>query len=318
MAGFQLEYGSTRHAPEPWGTNLQKALQTAQKVADRFGVKTIDSEQLEIFKADKTRTLYIIDLRTPDEYRAGHRPDSTYGWGVQLVQGMDKYAATNNARVVLIDNYMVRALMTASWMVQADWHETYVLANALEGVGLVSGDYKPVFPGIGEIKLPRIDVAELNTLLQRKKVTVIDVADSLSYKRGHIPGAWFAIRSRLEESLMVFPQSSSFVVTGDDSALVAFSARDLAKISGRPVSILEGGNAAWRKAKLPLTPGFENLATKTDDIFRQPFLWGQFEPMSPEFKQAANAYFNWELQLPEQLERARESNFKPLKTATGE
>jgi rhodanese-related sulfurtransferase len=318
MAGFQLEYGSTRHAPEPWGTNLQKALQTAQKVADRFGVKTIDSEQLEIFKADKTRTLYIIDLRTPDEYRAGHRPDSTYGWGVQLVQGMDKYAATNNARVVLIDNYMVRALMTASWMVQADWHETYVLANALEGVGLVSGDYKPVFPGIGEIKLPRIDAAELNTLLQRKKVTVIDVADSLSYKRGHIPGAWFAIRSRLEESLTVFPQSPSFVVTGDDSALVAFSARDLAKISGRPVSILEGGNAAWRKAKLPLTPGFENLATKTDDIFRQPFLWGQFEPMSPEFKQAANAYFNWELQLPEQLERARESNFKPLKTATGE
>ena len=38
MAGFPLEYGSTRHAPEPWGTNLQKALETAQRVADRFGV----------------------------------------------------------------------------------------------------------------------------------------------------------------------------------------------------------------------------------------------------------------------------------------
>ena len=100
---------------------------------------------------------------------------------------------------------MVRALMTASWMVQADWPETYVLANPFEGASLVSGDYKPVVPGIDQIKLPRIDTAELNTLLQTKKVTVIDVADSLSYKRGHIPGAWFAIRSRLEESLMVFP-----------------------------------------------------------------------------------------------------------------
>ena len=318
MAGFQLEHGSTRHAPEPWGTNLQKALQTAQKVADRFGVKTIDSKQLEVFKADKDRSLYIIDLRTPDEYRAGHRPDSTYGWGVQLVQGMDKYAATSNARVVLIDNYMVRALMTASWMVQADWPETYVLANPFEGASLVSGDYKPVVPGLDQIKLPRIGSAELNASLQTKKVTVIDVADSLSYKRGHIPGAWFAIRSRLEESLGAFPQSSSLVVTGDDSALVALSARDLAKFSGKPVSILEGGNAAWRKANLPLTPGFENLATKTDDIFRQPFLWGQFEPMSPEFKQAANAYFDWELQLPAQLERAKESNFKRLKPASGE
>jgi rhodanese-related sulfurtransferase len=316
MAGFQLEHGSTRHAPEPWGTNLQKALQTAQKVADRFGVKTIDSKQLEVFKADKDRSLYIIDLRTPDEYRAGHRPDSTYGWGVQLVQGMDKYAATSNARVVLIDNYMVRALMTASWMVQADWPETYVLANPLEGVSLVSGDYKPVVPGVDQIKLPRIGATELNALLPAKKVTVIDVADSLSYKRGHIPGAWFAIRSRLEESLNAYPQWSSFVVTGDDAALIALAARDLAKISGKPVSILEGGNAAWRKADLPLTSGFENLATKTDDIFRQPFLWGQFEPMSPEFKQAANAYFDWELQLPKQLERAKESNFKRLNTAT--
>ena len=313
MAGFDLEHGSTRHAPEPWGANLQKALETAQKVADRFGVKTIDAKQLDAFKADKDRSLYIIDLRTPDEYRAGHRPDSSYGWGVQLVQGMDKYAATSNARIVLVDNYMVRALMTASWMVQADWPETYVLANPFADVNLVSGDYKRVVPGLEQIKLPRIEPTELNALLRTKSVTVIDVADSLSYRRGHIPGAWFAIRSRLQESLRVLPSSSGFVVTGDDAALVALSARDLAEISGKPVSILAGGNAAWRKANLPLAPGFEKLASRTDDIFRQPFLWGQYEPMSAEFKQAANAYFAWELQLPEQLERAKESNFKPFK-----
>jgi rhodanese-related sulfurtransferase len=310
MAGFPLEYGSTRHAPEPWGTNLQKALRTAQNVADRVGVKTIDAKQLEAFKADRDRSLYIIDLRTPDEYRAGHRPDSTYGWGVQLVQGMDKYAATRNARVVLIDNYMVRALMTASWMVQADWPETYVLAGPFEGVSLDTGDYKPLVPGSEKIRLPRIDAAELNAQLQAKKATLIDVADSLSYKKGHIPGAWFAIRSRLDEALRTIPQSSSFVVTGDNPALVALTGRDLAETSGKPVSILAGGNAAWRKANLPITTGFEKLATKTDDIFLQPFLWGQFEPMSPEFKQAANAYFEWELQLPGRLERAQETNFK--------
>jgi rhodanese-related sulfurtransferase len=273
-------------------------------------VKTIDAKQLEAFKADGDRSLYIIDLRTPDEYRAGHRHDSTYGWGVQLVQGMDKYAATRNARVVLIDNYMVRALMTASWMVQADWPKTYVLADPFEGVSLDTGDYKPLVPGSEQIKLPRIEAAELNAQLQAKKTTLIDVADSLSYKKGHIPGAWFAIRSRLDEALRTIPESSGFVVTGDNPTLVALTGRDLTEISGKPVSILEGGNAAWRKANLPVTPGFENLATKTDDIFLQPFLWGQFEPMSPEFKRAANAYFEWELQLPGRLERAKETNFK--------
>lgn len=310
MAGFPLEHGSTRHAPEPWGTNLQQAFQTAQKVADRSGVKTIDAEQLESFKADSERSLYIIDLRTPEEYRAGHRPDSTYGWGVQLVQGMDKYAATRNARIVLIDNYMVRALMTASWLVQADWPETYVLADPFKGVSLASGDYEPRLPVGKQIELPYIGAAELNEQLQAKKTTLIDVADSLSYRNGHIPGAWFAIRSRLDNELRTIPQSSNFVVTGDSPSLVALTGRDLARISGKRVSILVGGNAAWRTAKLPLAQGFEKLATKTDDIYLQPYQAGQFDPKSLEFKQAANAYFDWELQLPESLERAKETNFK--------
>jgi rhodanese-related sulfurtransferase len=311
MAGFDLEHNSTRHASEPWGPNLQKSLETAQKVANRFGVKTISTRELEAFKADKDRTLYIIDLRTPDEYRSGHRSDSTYGWGVQLVQGMDKYAATKNARVVLVDNYMVRALMTASWMVQSDWHDTFVLENPF-GEGVVTGDYKRTVPGLEQIKLPRVEPAEVQSSLQANKTAVIDVADSLAYKKEHIPGAWFAIRSRLDEVLHTIPPSPSFVVTGDDPALVALTARDLASLSGKPVSILEGGNAAWRKANLPVAPGFEKLTTKTEDIFLQPFLWGQFEPMSPEFKQAAKAYFDWELQLPAQLERAKETSFETL------
>jgi rhodanese-related sulfurtransferase len=310
LAGLPLEHGSTRHAPEPWGTNLQEALQASQKVADRFGVKTIDAKQLEVFKADPKRSTYVIDLRTPEEYRAGHRPDSSYGWGVQLVQGMDKYAATRNARIVLIDNYQVRALMTASWLVQADWPETYVLADPFKDVSLASGDYKPVLPPGGQTKLPSVEVAELKAQLQAKKTTLIDVADSLSYKKGHIPGAWFAIRSRLDDELRTIPASSSFVVTGDDPEMTALTGRDLARISGKPVSLLAGGNAAWIKAKLPLVQGFEKLSTKTDDIYLQPYQAGQFNPKSPEFKQAADAYFDWELQLPDSLERAKETNFK--------
>ena len=54
-------------------------------------MKTIDAKQLEAFKADGDRSLYIIDLRTPDEYRAGHRHDSTYGWGVTADLAGDAY-----------------------------------------------------------------------------------------------------------------------------------------------------------------------------------------------------------------------------------
>ena len=309
-SGFELEHGSVRHAPEPSEQHLQEALDAAQKVANRYGVKTIDAQKLEEFKVDKDRTVYIIDLRTPEEYRIGHRPDSSYGWGVQLVQGMDKYAATRHARVVLVDNYMVRALMTASWLVQADWRETYVLADPFAGVKLATGDYKPAVLGLSKEAPSAVDVAQLLEILKTNRATVIDVADSSSYIKGHISGAWFVIRARLSESPKMMPPSATFVVTGDNSALVAFTAQDLASLTGKPVKILAGGNAAWRKAGLPLKSGMEKAGTWVDDIFVQPFLWGQIDPTSAEFRKAADEYFAWELQLPEQLERAKETDFR--------
>ncbi len=309
MAGFELEHGSRRHAPEPWGKNLEQALETAQTVADRIQAKTIDSKTLDAFKAESdTRTLYIIDVRTPDEFRAGHRPDSEYGWGVQIVQGIDRYAATRNARIVLVDNQMVRALMTASWLVQAGWPETFVLADPFSGVQLETGAKPPKVPGLDKIKLPTISTDQLNELIKQNKVTVVDFADSLGYKKGHIPGAWFAIRSRLAEVVKKLPESSPFVVTGDDPDLITLAAADLAHVSGKPVRILAGGNAAWQKANLQVSKGVENLASEPEDIFRMPFLWGHFEDKK-EFEEAANDYLNWELQLPAQLERAAELHF---------
>jgi len=309
MAGFELEHGSTRHAPEPWGKNLEQALERAQKVADRFQVKTIDSKTLDAFKAESdTRTLYIIDVRTPDEFKAGHRPDSEYGWGVQIVQGIDRYAATRNARIVLVDNQMVRALMTASWLVQAGCPETFVLGDPFSGVLLETGTRPLKLPGLEKMELTRVDAAELNELIKQNKVTVVDFADSLSYKTSHIPGAWFAIRSGLGEVVKKLPDASPFVVTGDDPNLVTLAAADLTSLSGKPVRILAGGNAAWRKANLPLSKGLEKLASEPEDIFRMPFLWGHFENKK-EFEEAANDYLNWELQLPAQLERAAELHF---------
>jgi rhodanese-related sulfurtransferase len=209
---------------------------------------------------------------------------------------------------VLVDNFMARAYMTASWLVQAGWPETYVLADPFAGVTLAAGERPLVVPGLNRIRLPRVKPAEAEKLI-RKKAGVIDFADSLSYKKGHIPGAWHAIRSRLAQCLEKTPASAGYVVTGDDAALTALSARDLAKLTGKPVVILEGGNEAWRAAGLPLAQGFENLSTEPDDVFRMPFLWGHYEEKA-EFEEAALAYIDWELQLPAQIERAAELKFK--------
>ncbi|MGD1097890.1 MAG: rhodanese-like domain-containing protein [Bryobacteraceae bacterium] len=213
----------------------------------------------------------------------------------QLVQGMDKYAATKRARVVLVDNHLVRALMTASWLVQADWPDTYVLADPFAGVELATGDYKPTVLKGSQNVPASVSPAELSELLKSNRATLVDVSASSSYSKAHVPGAWFVIRARLAESIKMMGPSERFVVTGENASLAAFTAHDLATLTGKPVSVLAGGNAAWRKAGLPVKSGMEKPGSVVDDIFAQP---------------APDAYFSWELQLPEQLDRAKETDFK--------
>lgn len=74
----------------------------------------------------------------------------------------------------------------------------------------------------------------MDRYLKMNSATVVDVATSSSYIRGHVPGAWFVIRARLAETLKRMPPSASFVVTRDDTALAAFTAHDLANLTGKP------------------------------------------------------------------------------------
>lgn len=50
--------------------------------------------------------------------------------GEQLVQATDQYVGARNATIVLHDNDGVRATMTAHWLLQMGWKETYVLDHA--------------------------------------------------------------------------------------------------------------------------------------------------------------------------------------------
>jgi rhodanese-related sulfurtransferase len=166
LAGFALEHCSTRHAPEPWGKNLETAVQRASAVAERFGVTMIDETTLATYKAERERrSLYVIDVRTPDEFRSAHRPDSFHAWGVQLVQSLDKYVATRNSRIVLVDNYLVRAQMTAAWLKQTGRPETYVLADPFQGVVLESG--VPASDAAGHQSEALPPVSGLDTLTTR-------------------------------------------------------------------------------------------------------------------------------------------------------
>ena len=104
----------------------------ARDVAYRAGVRRLSPEQAMALEAQIHRTLYRFDVRSAEEYAAGHLKGFRHYPGGQLVQEIDMAAPVRGARILLTDNLGVRADMTASWLAQMGW-ETFVLDGGYDG-----------------------------------------------------------------------------------------------------------------------------------------------------------------------------------------
>ncbi len=127
LAGQVLDRGAVRRAPFKIDAACRAQAQAdARGVAERAGVRWIAPGALRSLEAPG-RTVYRFDVRTPEEYTAGHLPGFASAPGGQLVQETDHAVPVRGARIVLVDDDGARAPMTASWLAQMGW-EVYVLA----------------------------------------------------------------------------------------------------------------------------------------------------------------------------------------------
>lgn len=125
LAGQVLDTGASRQAPAVDEDRRAEAQAAARAVAEQAGVRWIALDALGTL-ASPTRTVYRFDVRTPEEYAAGHLPSFASAPGGQLVQETDHAVPVRGARIVLADDDGVRAPMTASWLAQMGW-EVYVV-----------------------------------------------------------------------------------------------------------------------------------------------------------------------------------------------
>src|ERR1700722_17567685 len=251
LAGFQVLKGATARPPVLSEASRAAARVAAAKVAQRFGIRTIDPATLQRWRSDATRTLYVFDVRTPEEYAAGHVPGMKHVAGGQLVQETDQHAATWGARVVLVDDDGVRATMTAHWMRQMGW-DVAVLRVDMSVAGTATGACVPRVLGLDDVAVPSIDVAALHDRLQAGTAIVVDLDWSRGYVAGHIPGAWYAIRARLAEAFVALPTAATIVLTSSDGMLARLAAAEWNGCAPMPVVALSGGTRAWVAARFPL------------------------------------------------------------------
>jgi rhodanese-related sulfurtransferase len=286
LAGFACDSGKNRRAPAVSPKTLEWAQSAARSVAQRCGVERINRAALAAWRADAERTLYVFDVRDPAEYEAGHCPGAVSAPGGQLVQATDQYVGTLGARIVLVDDAEVRAAMTASWLRQMGWRDVFLLVENGTETGWPA-------PPLLETDAPSgagIDSAALSALLSRNAATVVDLSLSRNYLVRHIPGAWFAIRTRLARALEKIPLRGTLVLTSEDGVLAKLAVAEAAGLVDCPVRFLEGGNTAWQSAG-NASSAEAQMADEIVDQWRKPYERGD------DTKAAMAEYLAWETAL---------------------
>jgi rhodanese-related sulfurtransferase len=294
LAGLRCANGRTDRYPAGTPQSVPLALERAARFADASGVRVIDEAALADMQADTGRTLYLLDVRDPSEFAAAHRPGSRNAPGGQLVQATDAWIGVRGARVVLLDDTGVRARMTGAWLRQMGHRDVFVLPG---GDMRAPQPEPPIADGADAVR--QISVLGLQNLLDTGDRTVIvDLARSLDFREGHIPGAVWAIRTRLHVLADTLGAADHVVLTSPDGAMARLAAAEAASLSKAEVRVLEGGTAAWHEFGRPLVKDRTNPPDAACvDVYLRPY------DRNEGVEEAMHAYLSWEIALVDEIAR---------------
>jgi len=302
LEGYDLEHNADRVASLPSPEEYTQTLDRAKALAEQTGASAIGVAQLKSLQENASdRSLFLLDVRTAEEFEAGHLVGSQHAPGGQLVQATDEYVGVRGAILVLIDDREIRGWMTASWLKQMGWPDVYVFSD-LQSAVLEHGAQKQVAVSEG----PSLSPLELKAVLQSgEPAAVIDLSNSLQFAKSHIPGSYWMIRSRLGFDLNLLPAVGLVILTAEDERLAHLTASEIVK--KRPeviVRILKGGNKAWRDSGLEVESGGGHHLSATDDVWYKPY------DNKDKIRERMQEYLDWEIGLIAQIERDATARFE--------
>ncbi|KAK3716661.1 hypothetical protein LTR37_006291 [Vermiconidia calcicola] len=285
LEGLDVERGKTERLPEPSEDARSRAFENADRWAKHVGVPITSTEQLARYRSEaETRTLYTLDVRDPGEYARGHPAGFISAPGGQLVQAVDEWVGVRGARIVLYDDDGIRASMTASWLLQMGW-DVYVLNENAD---------TPPMPQPPRIRLPAnaaVTVADYKT---RGDMAVFDLARSPAYRKGHIPGAYYASGPELVRDLKAVPGTGPILLTSPNGVVAAANVAHARSAVSREIHYLSGGTTAWEQAGNALETETRWLS-EPKDVYKRPY------EGTDNAQANMQSYIDWELQLVAQL-----------------
>ena len=301
LAGLDLERGASRRHADGVGAADSAALAArARDLAEMHGVAFVTATQAKAWLADSSRTTYLLDVRTAEEFAASAVPGFAHAAGGQLVQATGQWVGVKGARIVLLDGEEVRAPVVAAWLRQLG-HEACVLQGGIAAAAPLTWPQRKVMSG--PPALAAMTPAALADALRQGAAQVIDLRPAMTYRAGHIPQARWSIRPLI--AAVVADRAKTVALVADEPGVAALAALDLAEAGCADVRLLAGGHEAWRAAGLPVvaTPDDPADADCIDFLF---FTHGRHEGNA----EAARQYLAWETGLIAQLDAQERGVFR--------
>ncbi|WP_122664330.1 cystathionine beta-lyase [Pseudomonas viridiflava] len=300
LADLQLEHGSTRRYPDQVSADaLAKQREAARTLAQKSGIETVSTAQVTKWAEDQSRSLFLCDVRTAEEFAAATLPGAQHTPGGQLIQSTDLYIGVRHARIVLIDSDGIRAPIVASWLRQLG-HQAYVLED-----GVNSDLALPASPLLSTAQLPTISALAVADALKDDAVALIDLRPSTLFRKAHIHGSRWSIRPLIAAA--VANETRPLVLLADSLEVAQLAVQELPGAQQAQARLLEGGIEGWQAAGLPLVDD----ATSLEDAQCIDFLFFTHDRHSGN-KDAARQYLAWEIGLLAQMTEQEINSLKPL------
>jgi rhodanese-related sulfurtransferase len=281
----------------------EDAIQIANAIRAAHSITLVDGGQLETWRNQQAdKMTYLVDVRTVQEYEAGHPEGALHAPGGQLIQSTDKYLMLRNARVVVIDDDGLRASIAAGWLKRMGWKDVHVWPIQGESVLMGFGkEPKRIFRGSSVVSAPTISAGELAELQKRQGADVFDLDSSVEFERMHLPGSIFVERRNLSAVVAGLDGHRVAVLVSSDGAMAGVCASDLPVVEN--VRVLEGGKLAWQTSGHPVSIGTLTVPPDIDDVWRMPL------EARGDRTQNIDNYLSWEIALTEQILTDRNVKF---------
>lgn len=316
LNGFELQK-EICPGSKPSEYSIKVSKEVASRLSREESIEFISVEKFQSLFENTQETSYFFDVRSKEEYEAGHIPGTISVPGGQVIQLTDEVISVRQGNIVLICDEFVRAVITAYWCKQLGFNNVFVLEGGVyewqrKGLQIKKGSENILPIGYWERKglqanngsenmlpigyneaLNRVRFIAANSLKnlleQNSSIVVVDVSISSDFERGHIKDSHWISRGWLEFKIGDVASQKDFLCVicsnGVDSILAAVT---LEEMGYENVSALEGGFKAWKESGFPVESGSAGIIDEPDDVFVKSY------ERTIGMKEAMERFLTWE------------------------